>query len=554
MTRPVFLAALTCCIALAPIAHAQYLVRDINPGAAGSDIYDMRHFGDRVVFNADDGLGGRELWVSDGTEEGTRPLTAREVPVGNEPYLWYEADGYFYFSADDGVNGQEVWRTDGTAAGTGLHFEFGEGEADSYLGFGGELQGFAIITAYDPQDNSNGLWRIENGSGDLNLVTTLPDGFSTQPNSFQRLGDVLLFWADDGVNGRELWRTDGTEAGTHLVKDVVKGEASGSYSSDGGNVWVGVANGLALFRSPEIVSGELRPALWVTDGSEAGTQRIYAAEAMYPRAFSFPQDGGLGSYVLFVGDTEAEGEEPWVSDGTTQGTRLLADIKQGTESSFPYSLPFLRGRQYFGAAGFQLNIWRTDGIIVEPVSAALNGFSSSGCAFGEVFVFGGVRLSDGTGFELWASDGTNAGTSLVADLNEGVSSSIPRSFVCLEDRAFFIADDGSHGRELWAVDASILVDNEVEATVPADGLRLSSPSPNPFHIHTSLMIEVSRPQQVQVEVYDVLGRRVSRLFDGLLAPGEHRIGLEGRGLADGVYVLRAFGERTGASRLVTHRK
>ena len=42
------------------------------------------------------------------------------------------------------------------------------------------------------------------------------------------VGDTLFFTADDGVNGNELWKSDGTEAGTVLVKDINPGSGSSS--------------------------------------------------------------------------------------------------------------------------------------------------------------------------------------------------------------------------------------------------------------------------------------------------------------------------------------
>ena len=72
-----------------------------------------------VVFSADDGAHGRELWRTDGTAEGTQ-LLADLVPglVGSEPDLIESVGRMAYFTASSVLGRREVWRTDGTAKGT----------------------------------------------------------------------------------------------------------------------------------------------------------------------------------------------------------------------------------------------------------------------------------------------------------------------------------------------------------------------------------------------------------------------------------------------------
>ena len=53
--------------------------------------------------------------------------------------------------------------------------------------------------------------------------TSIPAAAVPTPHILTAVGDTLYFWADDGVNGDELWKSDGTEAGTVLVKDINPG-------------------------------------------------------------------------------------------------------------------------------------------------------------------------------------------------------------------------------------------------------------------------------------------------------------------------------------------
>ena len=85
----------------------------------------------------------------------------------------------------------------------------------------------------------------------------------SSPGELTNVNGMLFFTADDGVNGRELWKSDGTAAGTVLVEDIRLGAGNSSLPSQLTNV-----NGVLFFTADDGVNGR---ELWKSDGTAAGT-------------------------------------------------------------------------------------------------------------------------------------------------------------------------------------------------------------------------------------------------------------------------------------------
>ena len=396
------------------------LVEDLNPGRSpndasyllGSNPSNLAQFSDRLYFAANDGETGRELWVSDGTAAGTQLVADinqstndyGDYPVGSNPDNFVEFKERLYFTADDGVTGVEPWVTDGTAEGT------------------------QQLKDISPNDG-NYVFEI-----------------SSFANDFTVLGDRLYFTADDGSTGSELWITDGTSKGTQLLKDINPGITDGYFypyapSPDRSNPDELIAVGDRLFFVAD--DGETGRELWTTDGTSEGTQLvkdIYAGseevDYLYSRAgksravenpipfSSYPNYlTEFNGQIYFSADDGVNGSELWVSDGTSEGTKLVKDINPGTSDY---------------------------------------GFNNSGNP-GEFFQFGDrlyfAAETSELGRELWVTDGTSEGTQLFKDINPNSgdffnSSSVPSEFIEFEDKFYFSADDGSTGSELWVSDGT----------------------------------------------------------------------------------------------------
>ena len=261
------------------------------------------------------------------------------------------------------------------------------------------------------------------------------------------MGGTLYFQADDGSNGYELWKSDGTAAGTVVVKDIYPG-ADGSYPYELTNV-----GGTLYFQADD---GTNSYELWKSDGTAAGTvlvKDIYpGADGSYPYALI-----DVGGTLYFAADDGSNGYELWKSDGTAAGTVLVKDIRPGTGSADPGYLTAVGDTLYFqandGTNGEEL--WKSDGtaagtVLVKDIWPGTGGADLAYlAAVGDTLYF---RANDGTnGSELWKSDGTAAGTVLVQDMGPGQASAGPSVLTQVGARLFFRADEVSTGEELWAL-------------------------------------------------------------------------------------------------------
>ncbi len=149
---------------------------------------------------------GEELWVSDGTEEGTKRLVdIRPGMEGSSPTGLTVMNGRLFFSADDGVNGREPWTSDGTVSGTSLLKDLEPGAAGS---FPTELTPIKDTLFFSAETTEHGRepW-LSDGTplGTQPLTELAPGASGSGPSGFLRSGWDVFFTAEDGIHGRELW-------------------------------------------------------------------------------------------------------------------------------------------------------------------------------------------------------------------------------------------------------------------------------------------------------------------------------------------------------------
>ena len=378
-----------------------------------------------------------------------------------------------FFRANSVANGVELWITDGTATGTSLVKDIAPGASNSSPENLTALGNGKVVFSATDVSGGRDLWVTDGSAAGTSRLTDIIgtyDPYSYGPGRNVELaaigGGKALFRANDGVSGQELWITDGTAAGTSLLKDILPGADSGSPDT-----FTALGNGKAVFIAYGGPFGNI-PAPWITDGTASGTLQVSDAGPIYRDVRSVATLGG-GRAVFRAYDGET-GIELWVTDGTLAGTSMVKDIFPGgiffpgygpgpAFSSAPTALTAIGGGKAVfvaddGISGAEL--WVTDGTAAGTFQARdIQPGSLSSNPSGFVVLGGGKVLfsaNDGTsGTELWVTDGTAAGTAQVLDIRAGSSSSSPSALTALPDgRALFRASDGTSGSELWITDGT----------------------------------------------------------------------------------------------------
>jgi ELWxxDGT repeat protein len=315
-----------------------------------------------------------ELWRTDGTAAGTRMV--EDINPGSQhslPHLIEHPNPFkaigdtLYFRADNGTHGTELWKSNGTAAGTRMVKNIAPSIQDSSPAFFTAYKGEVYFSATDsefpgPDDQGAELWRTDGTAAGTEMVRDIrPGSGSSGPAFMTASGGILYFQAYDPARGWELYKSNGTSAGTRFVKDI----------------WPGSS--------------------WGLGGSG-------------------PKFTPLGGKIYFAADHPTFGNELWVSDGTAAGTQVVKNIAPGGQHGGPDQLINFRGRIYFTAT------------------------------------------NDARGMELWETDGTTAGT-FVHDLMPGGSPSDPLRFTKNATALYFSAfapglgEDDQPKNAVWKIAA-----------------------------------------------------------------------------------------------------
>lgn len=480
------------------------LVKEFFPGADSSRIgfaYPMAHWNGKALLIVSDSKGqDTALWASDGTESGTEKLFAlSEFASGlTQIYGFQVWQGALYFLGSTSTEGNILFKSDGTAAGTsvlasgldfgvphplGANLIFLKKSAENLVSLwktDGTPQGTIQLKAFDKPytwcsdiincdpmamynsnyatlgvysdrfwfqaddvDHGPELWVSDGTAAGTTLFADLnPGAKGSYPKFLATSGPAQYFIAYEPAHGSELWKTLGTPLTTTQVKDIFPGANSGLLDREwnrdyGSDNYAQAADGRLFFVAHSTYDAH---ELWVSDGTETGTRQVKNFEQSYGL-------NGLtwqGDHLLFVSDGEL-----WKSDGTESGTQQVLHVNPANQSSSPHKFNEINGRLLFFAHNA---LWSSDSTeigtrrIFANFTPGLSPEIQIKKVNGRLF-FGNSPTKGFYNTDLWQSDGTAAGTTLVKSFDATANLEL---FTEINKKLFFL--NGS--RELWQSDGT----------------------------------------------------------------------------------------------------
>lgn len=275
--------------------------------------------GDRVYFGQRPAGTSAKLWTSDGTVGGTRLL--KDISPGTGLFH----NGLYYFPATEPSAGTSgVWVSDGTEDGT--HKLKAVGSA-----------GFSILNGKVVFFGTGGLWTSDGTEEGTRLLAELDPSRTGQ--QVTTVGDLLFFIRREDNYTIQLWRSDGTTSGTFKAKDIPTSQLSlGTPTELGGQLLLMALDDWG------------KTTLWRSDGSPSGTMPIASFEGGWDYQGTPPSLHRVGHELVFAGGDVVHGTELWATDGTVDGTRLIAEIVPGMASSNPRGMEVVGSTLFFRAS------------------------------------------------------------------------------------------------------------------------------------------------------------------------------------------------------------
>ncbi len=465
-----------------------------------------------IFFTGDNGIDGRELWVSDGTTQGTKMV--KEINLGPDPYgsgdIWGnnpdktniiivgEFQNRLYFTANDGIHGREMWMSDGTEIGTKLLKDINPSQTSEPVG----MEGIVYNNKY-------------------------------------------YFTANDGVHGMELWATDGTTVGTHMVKDVnLQGDSSPLHFYE--------FNGRLYFSAFDSSGREL----WVSDGTSLGTKMFanmnqdtagykgsdpqmfleyhdklyFNSSPTYPYSNQFfyidGNDSNVNEIVLNIGVNWI----PW--------ERYVFHDKiffSGFNADFG-------AEPYFTNDGFVTSqlIADIDTFMISPLSGQTQSSSPSHHFEFQDYLIFKARDRLGGGRQLWVYDDSNDTLQPLIPFSKHQIYNSANNFgsdfgvIVSGSSCFLVGEYDSSGVELWRMYDSTAVGIEENEANFSSNLKVY-PNPNTGNSITLELNEIFEGT-IQIEMLDFSGKSVrSMKYENTV---NQTIQIPTKGLKQGVYFIK----------------
>ena len=362
-----------------------------------------------------------------------------ELQEGTDPRL---SNDFIFVAGDNGETGLELYLylADGAEGSLGLVKDInilGDADPANLVEMNGEM----FFTATDGVRGVE-LWRtngLESGTSLVRDINEMP-GLGSDPSQLTVFGDFLYFIADDGVFGKEIWVTSGSAEDTRVI-DVNPGALSSAPSN------VVVLNGVAYFIAKDARSGSNNTTLWKMDAPYVEWERVMDLTGRYKGLMI----AGDTLYFIQLGGSEegVNDDVLWSSDGSAESTAPL-----GVVGSYSAELTVVGDALYYvvptidsligpGREGGPWQLWKTDD--------SEFGASEVQILENRPFLFdaAGGKVTFMTGDLLWKVDGTSEGM----DLNTRVGSTL-KDVIQLTTgsySSYFVFDNG----ELWMHDYAV---------------------------------------------------------------------------------------------------
>lgn len=487
-------------------AQGTVLLKDINPGSASgiqNTINNAVHrqisilYQDKLYFFAEDGVHGYELWVSDGTANGTYMI--KDVHKGLNWSDGWHADivGYnnmVYFRADDSVHGYELWRTDGTAKGTELVINLSD-TVNSYPHYLYVANGKIYFAAHTHPLFSHTMWHYTDGTA----IGTKAIGHH-ESRFISPLGPLTLYKGDLYFTGDHYvppstggGRSDVcriTNDTTYLfgILDSVTGKSSGPELFTTGFDKL-------FFRAMN------RNELWATDGTLSGTKRVHKSTGMVT-----PIGEVNGKFIFSAPVPNVKGMPFWAMDST------LANAKELKEND--------SARQYFGHSleiFYDLATYRR-----------YNNYTST--HNGQLYFLGAFPKIPDAEAHLWTTNGTDTGTMMMAKANKFGSDSIIMITV-IDSMVWVSCTDGLTGCELYL--SKLIPDPKLSLKRVVQN-RILTIHPNPNKGIFTVKLDNSNFLNGYLQVSDITGKD---MYNQSINKGSSEVQLHLPALSTGAYIV-----------------
>ncbi|QSQ22953.1 hypothetical protein JY651_49020 [Pyxidicoccus parkwayensis] len=204
-------------------------------------------------------------------------------------------------------------------------------------------------------------------------------------------------------------------------------------------------------------------SLWMSDGTRAGTTalRVFPPDSPPATNAHVANLTPAGDRFFFTVGDYSHGNELWLSDGTTSGTRLVADITPGTGDSllsnlaaFGDTVTFFRTLEVAGSSSWRTELWRSDGsasgtVRIHDFGPGVEVDWRTARAGGVLVFFTRTEAGD---LSVWRTDGTSTGTQLLRSLPPGGYG--PADVNSAGALAFFTTSDAAGTTTVWKTDGT----------------------------------------------------------------------------------------------------